>query len=223
MPERRCRAGATPFGVGRTCPGACRKAFGAPGTTLGGARRKTSGACRTPPARRGGWGGEPRGGRFICRPRGRRRPSRGPKVGGGGYNPGMSETEWLADELRRNARALNARRRRWPLSGPSYYILADALAWADEAPPWPLSKIRGAENALRCLWHYRTGLILGEERPFAELWELAVQLFPRWVGFHPSRRLPSRRFRLIFRAGRRASARWLVELEREIDRGPPGD
>jgi hypothetical protein len=117
--------------------------------------------------------------------------------------------------LRHYAFRLNARWWRWPLLGPSYHVFADALYWMDEAPPW--SRLRGAENALRPLWHYRTGLIIGEPRPFKELWDLGKQLFPNWVGFHSARCRPSRRYKVIYRAGRMASSRCLEELEREID------
>ena len=115
--------------------------------------------------------------------------------------------------LRRHARRLNARWWRWDLLGPSYHLLADALVWADEVPLW--GKRSEVEDALRVLWHYRTGLILGEARPFTELWELAKRLFPDWVGFHSSRCRPARRYLVIYRAGRIASEQCLNELERE--------
>jgi hypothetical protein len=127
----------------------------------------------------------------------------------------MAEDECLEDTLRRHADALNARRWRWPLSGPTYHILADALYWVDEAPLW--SKLRAAEDPLRCLWHYRTGLIVGEQRPFRDLWELGIQLFPRWVGFHPSRCSPSRRFQVLYRIRRRAADRCFRDLLAEVD------
>ena len=116
--------------------------------------------------------------------------------------------------LRYHARRLNGRSWRWPFLGPSYHMFADALYWADEAPPW--WRLPELEDALRCLWHHRTGLLLGEKREWGELWELGKRLFPRWVGFHPSRCQPSKRDLLIYRAGRRASARCLAELEKEI-------
>src|SRR5690349_4696155 len=117
--------------------------------------------------------------------------------------------------LRHYARRLNRRCWRWPLLGPSYHLLADALFWADEAPPW--WRLWELENALRFLWHYRTGLILGEPRECGEIWELGKRLFPRWVGFHPSRCRPVRRHIVIYRAGRMAASRCLAELEREAD------
>jgi hypothetical protein len=117
--------------------------------------------------------------------------------------------------FRHYANALNARSWRWPLLGPSYHLFADALYWIDEAPP--LSKLRKAENALRFLWHFRTGLIMGEEREGAELWQLGKQLFPLWVGFHPSRCAPLRQYKIVYRAGRMATAKCLADLEREIE------
>jgi len=91
----------------------------------------------------------------------------------------------IEEVLRLHAARLNSRWWRWPFVGPEYHLFADALRWADEYPPWwGLSEL---ENALRYLWHYRTGLILGEARKGIELWDLGKQLFPHWVGFHPSR------------------------------------
>lgn len=126
--------------------------------------------------------------------------------------PGVQRYDLEAD-LRRHARRLNARWWRWPLLMPTYHLLADALFWADEVAFWWK---QGEENALRILWYYRTGLILGEARPFAEVWQLGKRLFPNWVGFHPSRCRPERRYRVIYRAGRIASARCLGELERKL-------
>jgi hypothetical protein len=120
----------------------------------------------------------------------------------------------LEEVLRRHARRLNARWWRWPLVRPIYHVFADALFWIDEAPIW--WGLPELENPLRCLWHYRTGLILGEARPFGELWELGKRLFPHWVGFHPSRCRPTRRYLVIYRVGQIALARCLSEAEREI-------
>lgn len=130
------------------------------------------------------------------------------------YNPVMAETDWLESALRRRAPVLNRRSWRWPLVRPVYHVLADALYWPDEVPFW--SRLGDGHDVLRCLWHYRTGLILGERWPFGEYWELGLRHFPRWVGFHPSRCSPSRRFEVIYRAGRRAAARCIRELEREM-------
>jgi len=138
----------------------------------------------------------------------------------------MNDLEALEDDfeptLRRYAPMLNARSWRWPVLGPTYHILADALCWLGEAPTW--SQLRRAENALRPLWYYRTSLIIGEAREEGEvcelgksLWELGKSLFPCWVGFHPSRCEPLRKYKIRFRAGRMASARCVADLKRQIE------
>jgi hypothetical protein len=133
-------------------------------------------------------------------------------------NADMWEDGPLDAQLRHFAPLLNARSWRWPLLGPSYHLLADALYWIDEAPPW--SKLHRAENPLRVLWYYRTGLILGEARPCGEFWELGKELFPRWVGFHPSRCQPLPEYKIIYRAGRMTSSRCVAELERDVMHKP---
>jgi hypothetical protein len=126
------------------------------------------------------------------------------------YDPDRPE-----DVLRHHARRLDGRRWRWPLLGSAYHTLADAIYWDDEIPFW--WRLPELENALRFLWHYRTGLLVGEARPWGEFWELGLRLFPRWVGFHPSRHQPERRHVVLLRAGRIACLRWLNELDRESD------
>jgi hypothetical protein len=125
--------------------------------------------------------------------------------------------EYLGPILRQYAAQLNARSWRWPFLSPTYHTLADALYWIDEAPPWPWWKLRGADGALRCLWHYRTGLIIGETRPFEKFWTLGKRLFPKWVGFHPSRCQPLHQYKVIYRAGHTATVRCLVDLKRQIE------
>jgi hypothetical protein len=117
--------------------------------------------------------------------------------------------------LQHYAQRLNRRWWRWPLLGPSYHLFAGALFWADEYPPW--WRLPELEDALRVLWYYRTGLILGQPREYGEYWELGKQLFPRWVGFHPSRFRPDRRLIVFYRASHIASIRCLAEVEREFD------
>src|SRR5262249_11962101 len=118
--------------------------------------------------------------------------------------------------LRYYAPYLNSRNWRWPLLGPSYHLFADALYWTDEAPPWS-KPARNVENALRFLWYYRTGLILGEARDHVEYWDLGKRLFPRWIGFHPSRCKPMRQYKVIYRAGCIATARCLADVELDMD------
>jgi hypothetical protein len=95
----------------------------------------------------------------------------------------INDAEHPEQLLQRHARRLNNRWWRWPLLGPSYHLLAGALDWAD-VTPYCWGKWAEIDNTLRPLWHYRTGLIFGEARPFGELWGLGKRLFPRWVGFH---------------------------------------
>ena len=125
----------------------------------------------------------------------------------------------LDEVLLRHARRLNGRWWRWPFIGPEYHLFADALFWADEAPAW--WRLWDLENALRLLWHYRTGLIIGEKRPGVELWELGKRLFPGWVGFHPSRSQPDRRNIVKYRAAKIASIqcmnKWFEDTDAEPD------
>ena len=67
-------------------------------------------------------------------------------------------------------------------------ILADGLIWRDETiESTPFEVI----SSLRFVWHHRTGFIIGEQRRFADTWQLARELFPNWVGFRPDRCGPS--------------------------------
>jgi hypothetical protein len=125
--------------------------------------------------------------------------------------------------LRVHAPQINARRWRRLLSWPSYEIMSGSLIWEDEKPRnaghGTSVNVLGPEVpvevawSLRPLWHYRTGLIIGEERPYRELWELGRSLFPRWVGFHPFRCKLSRRYKVIYRAGHIGVLRCLAKLD----------
>jgi hypothetical protein len=109
--------------------------------------------------------------------------------------------EHCAELFPRYARRLNLRRFRVPFFPPGYDLWADALKWLDESPIcWPWRDPPELVEALRVLWHYRTGLILGDVRPYAGCWELGRRLFPCWVGFHPSRCRRSRRLARFYRA-----------------------
>src|SRR4051812_39659327 len=89
------------------------------------------------------------------------------------------------------------RGRRW-FARPFHDVMSDALVWPGETTrSTPVRLIW----ALRPLFHHRTGLILGEQWRFAEEWQFGLSLFPRWVGFHPSRCQPSSRLAQIYRAG----------------------
>jgi hypothetical protein len=117
--------------------------------------------------------------------------------------------------LRGCARRLNLRRFRIPLLLPYYHLLADALIWLDEDPPWPWRISFELSNALRPLFYYRTGLILGDVRPYGRIWELGRRLFPCWVGFHPSRCRRDRRLARLYRSARLEAHRTLHQDIRE--------
>jgi hypothetical protein len=107
---------------------------------------------------------------------------------------------YCAEVFPRYARRLNLRRFRIPLFPPGYDLWADALKWIDESPPWPWRDPPELVDGLRALFHYRTGLILGDVRPYGGIWELGRRLFPCWVGFHPSRCRRSRQLARFYRA-----------------------
>lgn len=68
-----------------------------------------------------------------------------------------------------------------------YDLLADGLWWSDERPKYGDDAI-SATNVLRCLFHYRTGLITSAPTSqFLELWEAARGWWPDWPGFSPER------------------------------------
>jgi hypothetical protein len=71
---------------------------------------------------------------------------------------------------------------------PFHDYLADGLIWRDETIDTTPTQVIWA---LRFVWHYRTGFIIGEQRRFADIWQLARELFPHWVGFQPDRCSPS--------------------------------
>jgi hypothetical protein len=92
---------------------------------------------------------------------------------------------------------------------PMRDILADGLIWRDETiDATPFEVI----SALRLVWHHRTGIIIGEQRRFAETWQLARGLFPHWVGFHPERCRPSTEL-ADFYASSKSKDKGLGELE----------
>jgi hypothetical protein len=71
---------------------------------------------------------------------------------------------------------------------PFVDIMTDGLVWRDETiDSTPFEVI----SCLRFVRHYRTGIIIGEQRRFTDIWQLARELFPLWVGFHPDRCRPS--------------------------------
>jgi hypothetical protein len=96
----------------------------------------------------------------------------------------MSTTEPPEETLRRWAMHLDKIRNPSATAQPFVDCMSDALVWPDETDSSTPVQVIGA---LRFVRHYRTGLIIGEQRPHGEYWQLGRELFPNWVGFHPSR------------------------------------
>ena len=91
------------------------------------------------------------------------------------------------------------RTRRWFVR-PFRDCMSDALVWPGETDrTTPVQVIW----ALRFLFHYRTGIIVGEQRPHGEFWQLGRELFPHWVGFHPSRCQLSSRLAEIYHSAQK--------------------
>jgi hypothetical protein len=116
--------------------------------------------------------------------------------------------------LQQYAGHLNSIRwRRW-FARPFYEVMSDAIVWTGET-----NKVTPVRLiwALRPVFHYRTGLILGEQRRFPDEWQLGLKLFPRWVGFHPSHCRPSPRLAEIYRVGKAALQRDLEKLDNNLN------
>jgi hypothetical protein len=72
-----------------------------------------------------------------------------------------------------------------------YSIMSDAIVWSDEYP----NDLTGRTEDFECikiLLRYRTSLLTGQpNESFRPYWERAIELFPNWAGFEPSRLAPS--------------------------------
>jgi hypothetical protein len=104
------------------------------------------------------------------------------------------------DSLRRWAKQLDTVRVPNPAAKPFVDCMSDALVWPDETESGTPTEVIWA---LRFVRHYRTGLILGVERPHADFWQLARQLFPHWVGFQPSRCELSEQLAAVYHAAKK--------------------
>lgn len=98
-----------------------------------------------------------------------------------------------------------------PQAKPTYEWLSDAILWPDE-----IEGIRGERMwPLRTIWHYRTGLIIGEDRTqYAAHWQIAQQVLASWIGFLPERCRPDAGLAAIYHAGARQLDRSLRLLDR---------
>lgn len=81
----------------------------------------------------------------------------------------------------------------------NYDIMSGALIWSDEIPPdlWV-----GKIWVPRFIFAYRTSLMLGEPRiELQPVWDEALALFPKWIGFLPERREPTPDLLEVYRRG----------------------
>ena len=97
---------------------------------------------------------------------------------------------------------------------PSYEIWSGAIIWSDEtSPAFPVELIW----ALNQLFAYRTKLLLEAKEPDIPFWTECVDLFPKWIGFLPERRIPTPEVLAEYRRGD-VSLRWcLRKIERDAD------
>jgi hypothetical protein len=117
--------------------------------------------------------------------------------------------------LTENAERLNAASTPAPAPRVFYEIMSGSLVWSDEMPKeMPGQGI----SALRFLFAYRTGLIRNKPRDeFKAVWDLALALFPNWVGFRSERRQATPELLRIYRRGAASLRKCLRDLERRMD------
>jgi hypothetical protein len=102
-----------------------------------------------------------------------------------------------------------------------YEMMSGALVWSDETNrEIPIKVIW----SLRFIFAYRTSLLLNKPREeLKPLWDHALSLFPKWVGFRPERRQPTPDLMRIYRRGDVSLRKCLRDMEREMARQPKGD
>lgn len=116
-----------------------------------------------------------------------------------------------------HAKHLNAIRR--PAWRPDvfYEVMSGALIWSDETNRHTPTEVIWA---LRFIRAYRTSLML--EKPREELkpmWDLALSLFPNWVGFRLERRQRTPTLMQIYRRGDVSQKKCMRDLDRKMDQG----
>jgi len=81
-----------------------------------------------------------------------------------------------------------------PGAQPTYDMITDSLVWSDELPDaqpnlwW----------AIRPVLHHRTCIILQRASTAGSWWNRAIELFPEWVGFLPTRQTPTEDLRALY-------------------------
>lgn len=126
----------------------------------------------------------------------------------------------MADEDNEMLTALNAHaqllnsinRPKW-FARPFYEYLSGGLVWTDETDV-SFESI----NVLRPLFNHRSVLILGKNNDtWAAYWRIAHELFPKWIGFRPSRCESTPQLRKLIRAGRLKMHRECRQLEEDME------
>jgi len=97
-----------------------------------------------------------------------------------------------------------------------YDIMSGALIWTDESNDELPFEVVGA---MRCVFAYRTSLMLEKPREeFRPVWELGLEMFPKWIGFRLDRRQPTQELLQIYRRGDVSLRKCLRDLERQSDK-----
>jgi hypothetical protein len=121
--------------------------------------------------------------------------------------------EFHLAQLQNHAVAINAMsRRRW-LARPFYEYMSGGLVWTDET-----HASGEIINALRMLFRCRTQLLLRTTcNEWADYWNAAHEIVPKWVGFHPSRCTPSEKLCRLIAEGEARLESELAAFECEMD------
>ena len=107
-----------------------------------------------------------------------------------------------------------------------YDVLSDAITWSDEYP----SDLAGRLEEFDCikiLLRYRTSVLMGDpDESFKPYWDRAMELFPNWAGFRPSRLVASDELKEFYEHSKKHDMRYLKKILRcsDLDReASPGD
>jgi hypothetical protein len=100
------------------------------------------------------------------------------------------EQEYLS-RLRPLAPIFDSLDTRRPDATLGYDLFADAVYWSDELPDHASLPFDLDVTLIRPMLRHRTCTMLGLESSFGRCWEIALGLFPSWVGFAPDRVHPA--------------------------------
>ena len=128
--------------------------------------------------------------------------------------PGMQEA------MRRLAKQLPTRRPfGWFLRPvPVYELMSGGLLWSDERPAVSLDHDAIEWDAFRLLLAHRTDSMMGRGDRFPQLWRVAKELCPRWIGFRRERCVSTPESITVLEEGERQLDRQIRICERRWDR-----